>query len=126
MAPYLGIELPNPFRTPAVQNIESRYSAGGGSQTHLPGAATKRGDYDNVVPNIDSHKGVGTKHFQEKVADQKGNVSCQFPKWCLVIAKLADTHGQKPGLLTVRSVMFQSGPFSKTFNEANIGSDKGK
>jgi hypothetical protein len=35
--------FPNPYKTQGVQNIEDRYSAGGGHPTHTPGTATKRG-----------------------------------------------------------------------------------
>lgn len=35
--------FPNPYKTQGVQNIEDRYSAGGGHPTHTPGMATERG-----------------------------------------------------------------------------------
>lgn len=35
--------FPNPYKTQGVQNIEDRFSAGGGHPTHTPGFATKRG-----------------------------------------------------------------------------------
>lgn len=40
----------NVFETPATKAIGDRYSAGGGTPTHLPATATKLGDPDHVVP----------------------------------------------------------------------------
>lgn len=40
MRPYW---FPNPYKTKEVQNIEDRFSAGGGSPYHTPAAGTKRG-----------------------------------------------------------------------------------
>lgn len=69
--------LPNPFRTPGVQNIENRYSAGGGSKNHLPGAGTKRGDPDQVVGNTETDKGIGSPHHEAHYQGQKPDVSAQ-------------------------------------------------
>ena len=41
--------FPNPYKTREVQNIEDRFTAGGGSPTHTPAAGTKRG---NTVPTM--------------------------------------------------------------------------
>ena len=71
------INLPNPFYTPGVQNIEKRYSSGGGSKNHIPGAATKLGSYEDVEPNTETSKGIGSPHYQEKIAGQKPDV-CGF------------------------------------------------
>ncbi|KAL9135914.1 MAG: hypothetical protein Q9175_002887 [Cornicularia normoerica] len=70
--------LPNPFRTPGVQNIENRYSAGGGSKNHLPGAATKRGDYDSVVGNTETAKGIGSPHHEAHYQGQKPDLQAAF------------------------------------------------
>ena len=67
--------LPNPFRTPGVKNIEGRYSSGGGSKNHLPGAATKRGDYDSVDGNTETAKGIGSPHHKDNYQGQKPDVS---------------------------------------------------
>ncbi|CZT18052.1 uncharacterized protein RCC_03890 [Ramularia collo-cygni] len=55
------------------QNIAERYSAGGGTKTHLPGVATPRaGDPDNESSRkMNGHTGIGTKAFKENHEDQK-------------------------------------------------------
>jgi hypothetical protein len=40
--------FPNPYKTQGVQNIEDRFSAGGGSPTHTPAVASHRGNGDNL------------------------------------------------------------------------------
>ena len=35
--------FPNPYKTQGVQNIEDRFSSGGGSPTHTPAAGSQRG-----------------------------------------------------------------------------------
>merc|ERR1711879_573687 len=61
----------NVFETPGVRNIGARYSAGGGSTTHVPGVATKRGDPEsNTSPN-ETPTGVDTPFFQDRQAEQK-------------------------------------------------------
>merc|ERR1711915_573959 len=61
----------NVFETPGVRNIGDIYSAGGGSTTHIPGVATKRGDPEsNTSPN-ETPTGVDTPFFQERQAEQK-------------------------------------------------------
>lgn len=67
--------LPNPLRTPGVKNIEGRYSSGGGSKNHLPGAATKRGHPDSVDGNTETAKGIGSPHHEAHVQGQKPDVS---------------------------------------------------
>ena len=67
--------LPNPFRTTGVENIEKRYSSGGGSKNHLPGAATMRGDQDSVVGNTETAKGIGSPHHEAHIQGQKPDVS---------------------------------------------------
>ena len=76
--------LPNPFRTPGVQNIEKRYSSGGGSKNHLPGAATKRGDHEAVEGNTETAKGIGSPHHEAHYQGQKPDVSwtiVSFERW---------------------------------------------
>ncbi|SMQ52150.1 unnamed protein product [Zymoseptoria tritici ST99CH_3D7] len=72
-----------PIETFGSQNIADRYSAGGGSKTHLPGAATPRGEGnpDNVTSNQTNPKGVDTKHFKENHSDQKQDNSPAGKVW---------------------------------------------
>ncbi|KAG7002168.1 hypothetical protein G7Y79_00028g061890 [Physcia stellaris] len=63
----------NPFRTPAVSAIEDRYSSGGASRNHTPGAATPRGKIDQVHGNQEKHAGIGTPEWDEKIGGQKPN-----------------------------------------------------
>lgn len=37
----------NFFRTPAVKAVEDRYSAGGGTDRHMPGTSTPRGEIES-------------------------------------------------------------------------------
>lgn len=63
------------FRTPGVKAIEDRYTSGGGTDTHLPAVATKRGDPNNVDTSRQQNaKGVNSKFFKEHVSDQKTEV----------------------------------------------------
>lgn len=61
----------NPLETKAAQRVTDRYSAGGGSNTHLPAVATKLGDPSIVVSSQEKQTGVGTPSFDEKHASQK-------------------------------------------------------
>lgn len=70
---------PKAFRSWGVQNIEKRYSAGGGSTNHTPGQATKLGDHDSVEGNMLTHTGMGSPHHQEKIGEQHPEGS-QFDK----------------------------------------------
>ena len=64
--------FPNPYKTPGVQNIEDRYSAGGAHPTHTPGVATKRGSAtENESRAQDGHKGPDSEHFKEKHSAQQ-------------------------------------------------------
>ena len=67
--------LPNPFRTYGVQNIEKRYSAGGGSKNHQPGVSSGRGDHEAVTGNQEKAKGIGSPHHEEHIQPQKPDVS---------------------------------------------------
>ena len=72
---YTGLNpISSILKTPGVQNIEHRYSSGGGSKDHLPGAATPRGNPDNVEGNTVKHQGVGSTAFSENISSQKPNV----------------------------------------------------
>lgn len=73
VSPYTS--LPNIFHTPGVANIENRYSSGGGSKSHTPGAATKRGDPDHVEGNTANTQGIGSPKWQEQIGGQKPDVS---------------------------------------------------
>ncbi|CAF9915631.1 hypothetical protein IMSHALPRED_002658 [Imshaugia aleurites] len=72
--------LPNPFRTTGVENIEKRYSSGGGAKNHLPGAATKRGDHESVEGNTETAKGIGSPHHEAHVQGQKPDQPSGFDK----------------------------------------------
>ena len=73
---YTGLNpVSNILRTPGVENIEKRYSAGGGSKNHLPGAATPLGNHDAVDGNVQKHQGVGSEKFLNSISDQKPDVS---------------------------------------------------
>ncbi|KAL8874672.1 MAG: hypothetical protein Q9174_000012 [Haloplaca sp. 1 TL-2023] len=69
------------FRSPGVQNIEKRYSAGGGSKNHLPATGTKTGDHDSVAPaRQEGNKGMGSPYHQEKIGEQHPEKGSQFDK----------------------------------------------
>ncbi|KAK5173484.1 uncharacterized protein LTR77_002165 [Saxophila tyrrhenica] len=68
--------LPDTIETPAMQQIGDRHSSGGGTNTHTPAVGTRRGDAGDPSHNESNQeqmKGVGTVHFNDKVADQKAN-----------------------------------------------------
>jgi len=54
------------FKTTGVKSIEDRFSSGGGSKDHVPGAATPLGNHENVTGNTLVQKGPG-------LHDQEGN-----------------------------------------------------
>ncbi|KAK4546020.1 hypothetical protein LTR36_002157 [Oleoguttula mirabilis] len=74
----------NVFETPGTKNIGDSWSRGGGSNTHTPGAATKRGDKDMTISSQENPKGVDTPQFQKTQNEQKpgepGMVSAAFSK----------------------------------------------
>ena len=59
LKPSLTIHLnySNPFETQGTKNIGARWSAGGGSDVHTPGAATPRGNAENTKENQVNPKG---------------------------------------------------------------------
>ncbi|MCJ1384840.1 hypothetical protein MMC17_007958 [Xylographa soralifera] len=79
---YTGLNpISSVLKTPGVQNIEHRYSSGGGSKDHLPGAATPRGNPDNVEGNTVKHQGVGSSAFGEHISSQKPDPSGFDKAW---------------------------------------------
>jgi len=79
---YTGLNpISSILKTPGVQNIEHRYSSGGGSKDHLPGAATPRGNPDNVEGNTVKHQGVGSTAFGENISSQKPDPSGFDKAW---------------------------------------------
>ncbi|OAL06679.1 hypothetical protein IQ06DRAFT_288553 [Phaeosphaeriaceae sp. SRC1lsM3a] len=66
--------FPNPYKTQGVQNIEDRFSAGGGHPTHTPGMATMRGTStsdNNESRTEGGHKGPDSEHFKKNISDQQ-------------------------------------------------------
>ncbi|GME28347.1 hypothetical protein BKCO1_5200080 [Neofusicoccum parvum] len=57
LVPRLSGNKDNVFETQAAQNIGDRWSAGGGTPTHTPATATKRGDPNHVEPSRDGSAG---------------------------------------------------------------------
>ncbi|KAI9704190.1 MAG: hypothetical protein M1836_007051 [Candelina mexicana] len=73
--------LPNPFHTTAVSSIEDRYSSGGATDTHTPGAATPTGNSRDMNPRTDKQQGIGTEGFKEKIAGQRPDPSAFDKAW---------------------------------------------
>ncbi|KAL5121887.1 hypothetical protein ACEQ8H_000102 [Pleosporales sp. CAS-2024a] len=64
--------FPDPYKTQGVQNIEDRFSAGGGHPTHTPATATMRGSAQNNQSRTqDGHKGPDSEHFKENILSQQ-------------------------------------------------------
>ncbi|KAI8936009.1 hypothetical protein NX059_007511 [Plenodomus lindquistii] len=67
--------FPNPYKTQGVQNIEDRFSAGGGSPTHTPAGASKLGTRsatDNESRYESQNKGgPESEHFKGNISDQQ-------------------------------------------------------
>ncbi|KAM3414580.1 hypothetical protein BST61_g9738 [Cercospora zeina] len=66
----------NMFETHGAQNVANAYSRGGGSKTHLPGVATKRGeqsDTDDTRSRQENPRGIDTEYFKENQASQKSD-----------------------------------------------------
>ncbi|KAI4844741.1 hypothetical protein E4T44_06026 [Aureobasidium sp. EXF-8845] len=70
----------NPFETQGTRNIADRWSAGGGSDVHTPGAATPRGNSAATTPNQKDPKGINTEHFQEHQISQRPGEPGAFDK----------------------------------------------
>ncbi|USW57473.1 hypothetical protein Slin15195_G107920 [Septoria linicola] len=89
----------NVFNTHGAENVANAYSRGGGSTTHLPGVATKRGtpgDAADTRSPQENPKGIDTDYFKEHHAQQKA--------------------GEAGG----------GAPFGKKLNEASYGHKDGK
>ncbi|KAL1635697.1 hypothetical protein SLS58_010135 [Diplodia intermedia] len=71
MVPKFSGNSDNVFETPGVQNIGDRWSAGGGTPTHTPAGATKRGDPHHNESSRDGSTSVNSEHFKDKHADQR-------------------------------------------------------
>ncbi|KAF1920031.1 hypothetical protein BDU57DRAFT_508109 [Ampelomyces quisqualis] len=68
--------FPNPYKTQGVQNIEDRFSAGGGHPTHTPAGGTKRGTSsatNNESRTQDGHKGPDSEHFKANISEQQSD-----------------------------------------------------
>ncbi|OJD31110.1 uncharacterized protein BKCO1_5200080 [Diplodia corticola] len=83
MVPKFSGNSDNVFETPGVQNIGERWSAGGGTPTHTPATATRRGDPHDTESPRDGPTSVNTEHFKEKLADQRvARVDGQGLEYC--------------------------------------------
>ncbi|KAF2133967.1 hypothetical protein P153DRAFT_280520 [Dothidotthia symphoricarpi CBS 119687] len=64
--------FPNPYKTQGVQNIEDRFSAGGGNPTHTPAMATERGSTtNNEGRQQHANKGPDSDHFKDNHSSQQ-------------------------------------------------------
>ncbi|KAF2644145.1 hypothetical protein P280DRAFT_466822 [Massarina eburnea CBS 473.64] len=64
--------FPNPYKTREVQNIEDRFTAGGGSPHHTPGAGTLRGDSQNVDSRqMGEGKGPQSEFHKNNISSQQ-------------------------------------------------------
>lgn len=75
-AGVFGVSRMGDFKTPGMQNIENRHAAAGGGHTHTPAQASPLGSQTQTRGAQLEEKGVGSKDFQDKHADQKPEVSC--------------------------------------------------
>lgn len=71
------------FKTAGVSNIEQRYSAGGATGTHTPGAAgTPRGKGDDVITKAEVNQNdAGTKAFEERIGGQRPEPGLVEKEW---------------------------------------------
>ncbi|MCJ1376662.1 hypothetical protein MMC20_007906 [Loxospora ochrophaea] len=109
--------------TPGVQNIEDRWSSGGGSKHHTPGSATRRGSSEDVQGNTEKHQGVGSESFNEHIGGQKPEVSIRTPIPVWVRARIWGNLVDQ--LLTLVCGKQPSG-FDKAWNKTHYGQEKGK
>jgi len=68
----------NPLRTPAVSNIEKRFSSGGGTPDHTPAIASPRGRPNQVQGKQEGDTGINTPHYAEKIGEQTPQVSYEM------------------------------------------------
>jgi hypothetical protein len=92
--------FPNPYKTQGVQNIEDRFSSGGGHPTHTPAGGSQRGtstmsspvlktwkylerslltlSVGSATANEGRHdgpsKGPDSEHFKKNISDQQSEV----------------------------------------------------
>jgi hypothetical protein len=67
--------FPNPYKTREVQNIEDRFTAGGASTHHTPGAGTKRGDAaDTQSRQLGEEKGPQSEFHKANISAQQSEV----------------------------------------------------
>lgn len=68
-------KFPNVPSTPGTQNIENRWSAGGGAKSHTPALGTRRGDAEDVKAK-GTKVGLdrGGKEWEERIGDQVSKV----------------------------------------------------
>ncbi|KEQ88438.1 hypothetical protein M438DRAFT_361777 [Aureobasidium pullulans EXF-150] len=78
--PLTQYSISNPFETQGTKNIGARWSAGGGSDVHTPGAATPRGNAENTTENQDNASGIRSEHFQEHQISQRPGEPGPFDK----------------------------------------------
>ena len=63
---FIPREITNSLpKSPAVGNIEARYSIGGGAPDHLPAHGTPRGNKDNNQPRSVTVEGMGRKRYED-------------------------------------------------------------
>ncbi|KAF1824273.1 uncharacterized protein K489DRAFT_408671 [Dissoconium aciculare CBS 342.82] len=58
------------IKTPGTEAIAQRFASGGGTTTHTPGFATKRGTSEEIYTQSNP-SGVKSQEFQDNHADQK-------------------------------------------------------
>jgi len=63
-----------------VKNIEQRFSSGGATDTHTPGAATRRGTSEDQLQPQKNPTGIDTAHFAENQASQRPGEPGPFDK----------------------------------------------
>jgi hypothetical protein len=51
-----------------VQNIEARYTSGGGTPDQLPGSNTRRGSHENTEANVEKQKLEPNERKKEQAA----------------------------------------------------------
>ena len=66
-------------KTPAVKNMEAAWTRAGAGNNHTPGHASKLGSQEQPEKN---GNGVGSKEFQDKIGDQRVEVSFLCSLFC--------------------------------------------
>ncbi|KAG9553752.1 hypothetical protein KCU61_g4481, partial [Aureobasidium melanogenum] len=78
--PTPGSKTSNVFETQGTKNIGARWSSGGGTDVHTPGAATPRGNIENTQENQTNASGIRSEHFQEHQISQRPGEPGTFDK----------------------------------------------